>query len=173
MGTHRQNSARQTQPIARGNSSSPRPVIIYGPPPSSRRRGSFAGVAWPFWLVLGLSITVLAGTRTYARRVETRLAASMRPSPTFLMITPAEAVRAGDLRLSWQSVEGAIAYRLHVESITGSIVIDGLRVSEPDWIPPFDALPALTRGEYRWSVEALDASDQPICRSEPEPFRIL
>jgi hypothetical protein len=152
-------------------------MIVYRPPEAARRSGAIAGIAWPLWAGLVLSIAVLAGVRSYAQRVERRLAAPGDPMPTStatsaIVTTPSGPVRAEDLRLAWRPVEGAVDYRLRVETITGNIVLDGLRVEGIEWMPPFDALPAFTRGEYRWSIEALDPSDQPICRSKPELFRI-
>ena len=172
MKNQNSNHAFEGNALAEEKRTSPRPVRVYAPAPKPSRRGAPAGVAWPLWLLLGLSIAVLAAAQVYAQRAEGRLTATPHPAPAILMITPSAAVRAADLHLSWQPVEDAASYRLHVETVTGSIVIDGLTVTDPDWIPPLDALPAFTPGEYRWSVEARDDSDQPLCRSELESFRI-
>jgi hypothetical protein len=147
-------------------------MIVYGPGPEEARESIFAQISWPLWLLLIASFAVMVGTRAYVRHVERDLVSPPRRAPAVEMISPDRAVRAGDLHLSWQSVEGASAYRLHVTSITGGIIVDGLCITETDWFAPEDALPALVPGEYRWSVDALDESGEPFRRSAQESFRI-
>jgi hypothetical protein len=136
----------------------------------------FAGVSWALWGAFVASIALLAVVRTYVNRNESRWEApteAVAALPVIEVRTPGPGVAANALRLEWDEVPDAAGYQLHLTSITGAVVADGLPVDETWWSPPEELLPALVKGEYLWNVTALDAENAPIARSAPEVLRIL
>jgi hypothetical protein len=119
------------------------------------------------------SLVFFAIVRIYVRHESARLSGPVETVPFLQTAGPTDPVRAGALDLTWGEVPGATSYRLSVSSITGQIVVDALPVDGTEWIPPDDALPALVRGEYRWSVEALDETGTVLAKSAEGTFRVM
>jgi hypothetical protein len=131
-----------------------------------------AGVSWGLWAVLAASILLLAGVRIYARHAEATSSVAA-PLPAILTHSPDGPAASGSLRLSWDPVESAYVYRLQIKTVSGGIVLDRLPLHETAWTPPDELLPALSRGEYLWQVEAQDPQEKAIARSYPATFRIV
>lgn len=131
------------------------------------------GIAWWLWVLLIGSLVFFAVARVYVRHENAKLSGPLETVPFLQTTGPTDPVRAGALDLTWGEVPGATSYRLSVSSIAGQIVVDALPVDGTEWIPPDDALPALVRGEYRWSVEALDETGVVLAKSAERAFRVM
>jgi hypothetical protein len=150
----------------------PRPEQELAKPGS---RPGFAGVSWPLWAILGVSILFLAAVRIHVSRVESRWDAPIRAEadlPALLIHSPSGPASASALRLGWDPFPAAYEYRLKVTTDTGEIVFEGLPVAETAWSPSDEALPALTPGDYLWQVEAVDPRGGVLARSSLAPLRI-
>jgi hypothetical protein len=119
------------------------------------------------------SLVFFAVARIYVRHENARFSGPPATVPFLQTTGPIDPVRAGALDLTWDEVPGATSYRLSISSITGQIVVDALPVAGTEWIPPENALPALVRGEYRWSVEALDEKGTVLANSAEGAFRVM
>ncbi len=165
------------EPPARSARPSERPRAREADPIVSDAPAGFAGISWTLWALLLVAVLFLAVVRWHVNREEERWGAALAPAapatPALTTSTPTAPVRAEHLKLYWDAVDGAHAYRLHIQTVTGRIVVEGLTVEYTEWFPPFDALPGFEPGEYRWSVDALDAEGAVISRSEKSSFRVL
>jgi hypothetical protein len=119
------------------------------------------------------SLVFFAVARVYVRHENAKLAGPLETVPLLQTTGPTDPVRAGALDLVWGEVPGATIYRLSVSSITGQIVVEALPVDGTEWIPPDEALPGLVRGEYRWSVEAMDETGTVLAKSAERTFRVM
>ncbi len=160
-------------PATRGARSPARPVLQTASAPAAHASSQPGRIAWWLWVLLMGSLVFFAVARVYVRHENARLSKPLGMVPFLQTTGPIDPVRAGALDLTWGEVPGAMSYRLSVTSITGQIVVDALPVDGTEWIPPDDALPALVRGEYRWSVEALDEKGTVLAKSAERAFRVM
>ena len=161
-------------PLRRGDTSHPsRPVLRMATVPVAHALPRPGRIAWWLWVLLTGSLVFFVVARIYVRHENARLSGPLEAVPFLQTTGPSDPVRAGALDLIWGEVPGATSYRLSVSSITGQIVVDALPVDGTEWIPPDDALPALVRGEYRWSVEALDEMGTVLAKSAERAFRVM
>lgn len=133
-------------------------------------------VAPVLWTLLGLSVLFLVGVQIYVHRVEQSVQATAQDVPGLPLMSafgPLDAVPRNDLELRWDSVSGAVTYELHILTDRGAPVLDPAEVWSTTWRPTDQLMPALTRGTYRWSVEALDSSGNVLARSVGMEFGIL
>lgn len=168
--------ARQTkeEPQPRRDARPPsRPVQRTSAAPVAHPSSPPGRVAWWLWVLFAGSLVFFALVRVYVRGEDAKLALPLPMVPYLQTSGPAAPVRAGAIDLTWNEVPGATTYRLNVYSVTGLIVVDSLPVDGTEWIPPDDALPALVRGEYRWSVEALDDRGRLLAKSAEGTFLVM
>jgi hypothetical protein len=118
------------------------------------------------------SLILFALVRVYVRHEGAKTSGPISSIPLLPTASPTGPVRSGLLDLSWDEVPKAVGYQITVASITGQIVVDALPVDGTQWNPPDDALPALSSGEYRWSVEAIDDKGRVLARSSEATFRV-
>jgi hypothetical protein len=150
-----------------------RPVLRTSAVPVAHPSPHPGRVAWWLWVLFAGSLVFFALVRVYVRGENAKLAVPLPTVPYLQTSGPSTPVRAGAIDLTWTEVPGATIYRLSVSSVTGQIVVDALPVDGQEWIPPDDALPALVRGEYRWSVEALDGRGEVLAKSADGAFRVM
>jgi hypothetical protein len=153
--------------------SAPRPALQTAAVPATLLSSRPGGIAWWLWVLLAGSLVFFAVTRMFVRHENARLYGAPDAVPFLQISGPTDPVRAGALDLTWGDVPGATGYRLSIAAITGEIVVDALPVDGTEWIPPDDALPALVRGEYRWTVEALDEKGTVLAKSAEGGFRVM
>jgi hypothetical protein len=151
----------------------PAPSILDADSRPASSRKSFAGVSWPLWAILGVSLIFLGSVRIYAHRMATHWAqtAAAAQLPVIVTHSPEGSASAGALRLRWDDFGAAYEYRLRITSAGGALVFEG-PVQTPAWSPPNEALPALAPGEYLWQVEAVDPQGNALARSNSALFRI-
>ncbi len=150
-----------------------RPVLRTAAAPAARALPQPGRIAWWLWVLLMGSLVFFAVARVYVRHENAKLAGPLETVPLLQTTGPTDPVRAGALDLVWGEVPGATIYRLSVSSITGQIVVEALPVDGTEWIPPDEALPGLVRGEYRWSVEAMDETGTVLAKSAERTFRVM
>lgn len=150
-----------------------KPALHAAAAPTAQPAARPGGIAWWLWALLVGSLIFFAVARVYVRHQEILMANPLGTTPFLQTSGPAQPVRAGALDLAWDEVPGALSYRLTITSITGQIVVNALPVDGTEWIPPDNALPALVRGEYQWSVEAWDEQGTVLAKSAVGAFSVM
>lgn len=124
--------------------------------------------------LLGLSVLFFASVQVYVSRLEAQRAdASLVADLTGMTVTsPSRPVYPRELRLSWEPVDGAVAYRLRVRTANGAPVVDPLETFGTAWYAPNQVIPGLVPGPYVWTVEAIDSAGIGLARSGEHTFEI-
>ncbi len=162
-GAHRPGPVEPRRPV---------PIVLVDRPtrPPRQISRSFLGLSWWLWALLILAFAFLAAVQIYRDAARSRWVAPPETRSELFADGPASPVRVDDLLLTWDSVPAASSYRLHITTVTGTTVIEGLHLEETNWRPPIEALPALPPGEYRWWVVAVNREDHTLARSATEAF---
>lgn len=127
------------------------------------------------WILLGLATVFLVAVQIYVRTSGNSLplsTESVAEVPILDAMSPVLPIRAVDLSLRWDTVQGAVQYHLRIHTVQGTPVVDPMLVWGEQWRPSSELLPGLMPGSYRWSVEAVDGVGRILGRSLPMEFEI-
>ena len=127
------------------------------------------------WILLGVATIFLAAVQVYVQKFGDSVSVSTANVAEVSILdatSPVLPVLAVELALRWDTVPGAVQYRLRIHTLQGTPVVDPMLVWGEQWRPSAELLPGLTPGPYRWSVEAVDGADRILARSLPMDLEI-
>lgn len=136
-----------------------------------RAAGAPAALAAAAALVLAIGLGFQALRDPAPPALPDRPAAGMVRGSAIDHLAPAGELAAPPEELSWEPVAGAERYRLTLLAVDDRVLWQGEAAAPPAPLP--DAvMPLSSAVVYGWRVEALDAEDRVVARSERTTFRI-
>ena len=144
------------------------------------RLADVRAATWPAWM-RGLAAASILGVALVGGSLLLRQAPPSLPDPAaesmirgtrVQLQSPAGELAEAPRSLAWQPFEGATRYRVQILAVDDEVLWDAVVTDESVAMPDEmrDRLQAAV--VYRWSVEAFDADDGVIGRSEVSRFRI-